>query len=80
MKYVVITCNLQKNNSDSFQNVKLFLNSVTIHKQSREFSRIFYTPLPHDGSFLVPCVGNFDQFFNVIQYQSKDSVYIIILF
>ena len=34
----------------------------TIHKRRRQFFRIFDTPLPHVGSFLVLSVGNFDQF------------------
>ena len=38
----------------------------TIHKRRRQFFRIFVTPLPHVGSFLVPSVGNFDQFFDPV--------------
>ena len=34
----------------------------TIHKQRQQFFRIFDTPLPHVGSFLLLFVGNFDQF------------------
>ena len=33
----------------------------TIPKQRRQFFRIFDTPLPHVGSFIVLSVGNFDQ-------------------
>ena len=33
-----------------------------IHKRRWQFFRIFDTPLPHVGSFLVLSVGNFDQF------------------
>ena len=34
----------------------------TIHEQRRQFFRIFDTPLPHVGGFLVMSDGNFDQF------------------
>ena len=34
----------------------------TIHKRRRQFLRIFDTPHPHVGSFLVLSVGNFDRF------------------
>ena len=34
----------------------------TIHKRHWQLFRIYDTPLPHVGSFLVLSVGNFDQF------------------
>ena len=39
-----------------------YIHLGTIHKRRRQFFRIFDTPLPHVGSFLVLSVGNFDQF------------------
>ena len=46
-----------------------FLELGTIHKRCCQFFRIFDTPLPHDGSFLVLFVGNFDQFIKIQYYR-----------
>ena len=37
-------------------------NLGTIHKRRRQFFRIFDTPLPHVGSFIVLSVDDFEQF------------------
>ena len=43
--------------------LRVFIRHIgAIHKRRRQFFRIFDTPLPHVGSFLVLSVGNFDQF------------------
>ena len=47
----------------------------TIHKRRRHFFRIFDTPLPHVGSFLVLSVGNFDQFLTPSPLPIADVVY-----
>ena len=41
----------------------------TIHKRRRQFFRIFDTPLPHVGSFLVLSIVNFDQFLTPLPSQ-----------
>ena len=51
------------------------MNKGTIHKRRRQFFRIFDTPLPHVGSFLVLSVGNFDQFLTPPPLPIADVVY-----
>ena len=43
----------------------------TIHKRRRQFFRIFDTPLPHIGSFLILSLGNFDQFLTLPNCQRR---------
>jgi hypothetical protein len=47
----------------------------TIHKQCWQFFRIFDTPLPHVGSFLVQSDKNLDQFLTITPFLISDIVY-----